>query len=551
MQLVLAAVQSRAQFGLAVLDGRRSDEAVWYVGRYARATAVPRRDTLTPRNSLSPPRRSRTAPSIPERVAADANAIPLAVAWFVVSDPAFAAGFRSLDRELSDYRLPVEGSIPGWLDGRLVRNGPGRFDVGGERVAHWFDGLAMLRAYEFTDGEVRYTNRMLRSEAYADAAEGEVVGQFATGESGVAKLLAWIRRLGPPTPTDNANVHVAKLDGEHVALTEVPRWVSFDAPTLETGGEFAFEDDLALHMTTAHLVEDPHRNEHVGHGIRFGRTSEHVVYRIPDGTRRRETIASVETDQPAYVHDCIATADHVVLPEVPLRIPILRSLSPFTSGLFDILDWQPERGTRLVVIDRDTGEVVADPTVDPAFTFHKANAYVDAGEVVVDVVEFDDAAIVEGLTFETLETEGFAGVPPGRLVRYRVDLESEAVTRTRLYDGAIEMPGVARENRTREHRYVYGQTTGREGANGLVKVDTDRGTAVEWWEQSVYVEEPRVVRRPGADREDDGVVLAPALDVDAERARLLVFDAETLTELARAEVPHHHPFGFHGRFFPR
>jgi carotenoid cleavage dioxygenase-like enzyme len=31
---------------------------------------------------------------------------------------------------------------------------------------------------------------------------------------------------------------------------------------------------------------------------------------------------------------------------------------------------------------------------------------------------------------------------------------------------------------------------------------------------------------------------------------LLVLDAATLDELARAPVPHHNPFGFHGRFFP-
>jgi carotenoid cleavage dioxygenase-like enzyme len=31
---------------------------------------------------------------------------------------------------------------------------------------------------------------------------------------------------------------------------------------------------------------------------------------------------------------------------------------------------------------------------------------------------------------------------------------------------------------------------------------------------------------------------------------LLVFDAETLTERARAPLPHAVPFGFHGRYFP-
>ena len=59
-----------------------------------------------------------------------------------------------------------------------------------------------------------------------------------------------------------------------------------------------------------------------------------------------------------------------------------------------------------------------------------------------------------------------------------------------------------------------------------------------------------MVRRPGADAEDDGVDLAPALDTDAERSVLLVFDAQTLSLLARAPLPHAVPCGFHGRVFP-
>ena len=132
-------------------------------------------------------------------------------------------GFRSLDQEVTDYRLPVEGSIPDWLDGTLVRNGPGKFEAGEKRFNHWFDGLAMLRRYSFADGEVRLTNRFLRTEAYERARSGELAGQFGTGESGWRKVLAWLRNLGPPTPTDNANVHVAAQDDVSVNDAETER----------------------------------------------------------------------------------------------------------------------------------------------------------------------------------------------------------------------------------------------------------------------------------------------------------------------------------------
>ena len=38
------------------------------------------------------------------------------------------------------------------------------------------------------------------------------------------------------------------------------------------------------------------------------------------------------------------------------------------------------------------------------------------------------------------------------------------------------------------------------------------------------------------------------LDASAGRSFLLVLDASDLSELARAEAPHHIPFGFHGQF---
>ena len=44
-------------------------------------------------------------------------------------------------------------------------------------------------------------------------------------------------------------------------------------------------------------------------------------------------------------------------------------------------------------------------------------------------------------------------------------------------------------------------------------------------------------------------MLSVVLDARAGRSFLLVLDAGTFEELARAEVPHHIPFGFHGQFF--
>ena len=464
----------------------------------------------------------------------------------VSTDIAYELGFRSVDREFVDRRLPVEGSLPDWLSGSLIRNGPGRFEIGDRRVTHWFDGLAMLRRYAFEDGEVRYTNRFLRTEAYERALAGETMGEFGT-DAGLRTPLKWLRALGPPAATDNAPVHVARIGGEFLALTEAPRRVAFDPVTLESRGEFAFGDELTVHLATAHHVVDGARGETVGYGLEFGRPHRFHVFRIPDGERRREPIGSVEATGPGYVHSVAVTADHVVLFETPLHVSLPRLLAPWNQGLLDGLVYRPERGTRIVVMDRHSGEVVAEPVVPPFFTFHHVNAFEDGG-IVADLIEFEDDGIVRALSFASLSEDAFAAAPDGRLVRYRIGHDGR-ISRRRLYDGGLELPTVPPAVRTHRHRYVYAQATDRRGANGLVKVDVDREVATEWWERGVYVEEPRMVPRPGGTAEDDGVVLATALDTVGERSLLLAFDATNLEELARAELPHVVPFGFHGRFF--
>ncbi|WP_254840734.1 carotenoid oxygenase family protein [Natronomonas marina] len=468
------------------------------------------------------------------------------------TDRAYELGFQSLSEseEYDANRLPVDGSIPGWLSGALIRNGPGSFEFGDERATHWFDGLAMLRRYGFDDGEVRYTNRFLRTDAYADAEDGGTAGEFATTGGVLEQARRWLAALGPPESTDNANVHVARFGDHYVALTEAPRRVAFDPVTLETRGEFRWTDDVPEHMATAHVTVDPVRRETVGYSTTFGRTPQYHLYRVPFGSAGRERFAAVDAEGPGYVHDCVLTENYAVLVEPPLRISILRALSPWGDGIFDAFEYDADRETRFLVVDRDTGDLVAERRGPPAFVFHHVNAFEDGDDLVVDLVAFEDAGIVDALSFDTLSGDAFAAAPPGRLDRYRLGLETDRVERSRRYDGGLELPTVPQSVRGREYRYAYAQATDREGANGLVKVDLERGTAVEWWERGVYVEEPRMVPHPDTDREDEGVVLAPALDTRRERSMLLVFDAETLTERARAPLPHALPFGFHGRFFP-
>ena len=463
-------------------------------------------------------------------------------------DAGFELGFTSLDSEVTDRSLTVEGSLPDWLDGTLIRNGPATFEVGGQRVDHWFDGLAMLHRFAFAGGAdaIRYTNRSLRSETYRRAMEtGEISGQFATGGG----YLQRVRQLLFDDPTDNCNVHVARVGDSLVAMTEVPRYMAVDPDTLETRGEFAFADALTGHLNCAHVVPDPHREETVGLLTTFGRPSSYTIYRLPDGERARQRVATIEVDQPAYVHSFGLTEQYVVLTEQPFVTRPTAFLKPGTDSFVDSYDWRPDRGTRFLVVDRETGDLVANATTDPWFVFHHVNAFEREGDLVVDIVAYPDADVVDGLYLDDA-AEWFERGQDGHLRRFRVQLDGQAVSSERRYDGC-ELPRVARGDRTREYRYAYVQGAADRDGNHLAKVDVTSGESQRWAESGTFVEEPIFVRAPDAERpSDEGCVLVTALNTTAECTDLIVLDGETLDERARAPLPHTVPFGFHGRYLP-
>jgi beta-carotene 15,15'-monooxygenase len=482
------------------------------------------------------------------------------------------SGFHSLHEETATT-LPVEGALPDWLTGSLIRNGPGAFYFrGGSAVDHWFDGLAMLYRFTFDPGNraggeasgdaVHYRNRFLETDALAAARAGKFEGGFATGETTLRSRLATFLT----DPYDNANIVVERVGGEYVALTESPRWVGIDPSTLATTGPREYDGAVpAGQLACAHLKRDPTTGALVNVDTAFGRTSKYHVYETTAPDDRRH-VGSVETDEPAYMHSFALTPRYVVLTEFPLRLNPLGFLKPGRQPPFiEQFEWQPDRGTRVVVIDRTSGEVVATPVTEPVFGFHHVNAFERAGgtELVFDLETVPDADTIDSLYLEELRG-GELDAIAGRIERFTVDLGATigrdryrageaTVERELRYEDGTALPTVSPAQWCREHRYIYAMSIDQpatEWATGVLKLDVKTGTATEFAAGGDYFGEPIFVPDPGGDRKDAGVVLTVVLDTDAERSRLLVLDGETFEERARATLPHAAPFDFHGRYFP-
>ena len=74
--------------------------------------------------------------------------------------------------------------------------------------------------------------------------------------------------------------------------------------------------------------------------------------------------------------------------------------------------------------------------------------------------------------------------------------------------------------------------------------------ALTWGALNQYPSEGIFVQRPGATKEDDGVLMAPVLDGTKNQSYLLILDAASMQELARAYVPIRIPYDVHGHWQP-
>jgi all-trans-8'-apo-beta-carotenal 15,15'-oxygenase len=62
------------------------------------------------------------------------------------------------------YRVEVVyGAIPPTLSGTLFRNGPGRFTLGGRRIAHPYDGDGLVASLAFKDGAAHFRSRFVQT----------------------------------------------------------------------------------------------------------------------------------------------------------------------------------------------------------------------------------------------------------------------------------------------------------------------------------------------------------------------------------------------------
>lgn len=468
--------------------------------------------------------------------------------------------FAPIQQEFTLTDLDVVGTIPDYLDGRYLRNGPNPIgEIDPERY-HWFIGDGMVHGIRIRGGKAEwYRNRWVRGPAAATAL-GEQAPAAAVGVSPIG-----------------ANTNVIGHAGKTIALVEGGLAIYELTDELDTVGVCDFDGTLTGGYT-AHPKRDPATGElhAVSYSFNRGNTVQYSVIGV-DG-RVRRTVDVTVTGSP-MMHDFSLTEQHVVFYDLPvtfdsaqavemlvprgLRLPARLLLSALI-GRVRIPDpitarqprrassdrrlpysWDPKYPARVGVMPRSGGNAdVRWFDVEPCYVFHPMNAYDDGDTLVLDVVRHPKMFATEHLG----PSEG-----PPTLDRWIVDLADGKVRESRVDDRAQEFPRIDERRVGKRYRYGYAPAIG-DGANGgdaLLKHDFRGGgtQARSFGADKVLAEFVFHPVSPGAE-EGDGVLMGYLYDRPSDRSELAILDAQTLQDVARVTLPHRVPAGFHGNWVP-
>jgi len=447
-------------------------------------------------------------------------------------EPALAVYADTVGSQAGD--AVVSGRLPADLQGSFYRNGPGRFELGGERYHHWFDGDGFAQRWTIAAGRVGHQGRFVETRRFHDES---AAGRFLYPSFGT-----WVARQGfrDNDTLNAANTNLLPFNGRVYALWEGGSATEVDPQTLATVGIQTWRDDLRAMPFSAHPKLDPQ-----GGMWNFGAlpgSGRIALFQIgADGRVLRTGL--VEVPQLAMVHDFAVSARHLVFMIPPY------DLQPGSDKSFAERHAWAERPLRIVVVAKDTLTVRQVFELPPRMVFHFGNAWEDGDCTRFDVVlhEGDVLSELGGL---------MAGERPARLqsrseaVQVCLDYAAGQARCSRLF-GAAEFPRVAPQVVGRRHRKLVLLGAGETLLSSVNLVDTDSGKVDGYrFGAGWQVEEHVLVPRRNARSETDGYLVGVAQDLRKGVGVLTVFDAAHVADgpLALARLPYRTPHCFHGNF---
>jgi len=239
--------------------------------------------------------------------------------------------------------------------------------------------------------------------------------------------------------------------------------------------------------------------------------------------------------------------------------PYILNMESLVHGetLMDALRWEPERGSCLLIVSRETGEQSAVVLVGNRYCLHFINCFEHEGRLMVDVLELDHPIYDQ----YQLVPDLFTGVCKGRPVRFEINVADQERMSTALidYQLAPDFPSIIPREFTRPYQdfWMLGiSATGKRGRKFFDQLaharwDCTKACDVYHAPRLHYLGgEPIFVGNP--DNEKAGAIICQLFDAESQRSSFAIFDAYKVSRgpiaVLRLKQPIH--LGFHASFHP-
>ena len=439
----------------------------------------------------------------------------------------------------------LEGALPAGLRGTLLRNGPGRFERGGERVPHWFDGDGGVLKVQFRNGQAVGSYRFVQSDATrAEEAAGRflrpVFGYLPAGGPSERSLL---RAKNP------SNTHIVDVGDRLLALYEGAGPVALKKDTLETIGPVDLGGLRAGESFTAHPHKDSDgRTFAFSFDPRPGFGVSVLELDAAGAIVKRRGLKTMATPP----HDFVSVGDYLIFVEPPVKMSPLGAIAGF-SPVADSLRFDAAGRTRIHVVKKDSLEEVGYGLAPPFSSAHFGGARVEADgslSFVAFVPPDNDPAGKSMARFTRGERVNVGGVP----TRFHIDAGTGRVLdQVQLADVRAEWPAVDERaaGQCKDDLWCATQSAQSGYFDGFARLDRYTGVADQCaLPAGVFTNE--ALFAPDADDADRGWLTALVYDSRVDRSEIWVMDAFDLQKgpVARLGLPTVVPFGFHGSFVP-
>ncbi|XP_012269184.2 carotenoid isomerooxygenase isoform X2 [Athalia rosae] len=348
------------------------------------------------------------------------------------------------------------GTFPHWLNGVLLRNGPGSLNVGDYNFEHLFDSSALLHRFAINDGRVTYQRRFVQTDVYKRnrAAQRIVFTEFGTKAvpdpcqcifSRVASIFNIEKSMA-----DNSMISIYPFGDEFYAFTEAPFMHRIDPETLETKDKIFISRHVALvnHTSHPHVMNDGSifnlglkvTARGLAYGVvRFstdreaaGDSEDPEKRSIFDRAKLVATVNARWSCNPSYMHSFGVTDNYFVIVEQPLSISIFTLVACRLKNepMSSCLKWYDKENTLIHLVSRKTGTKVKTFVAEAFFYLHIINQFEtkDGKNVVLDICCYRDAKMLDCMYVEVMKNAhknpNYAEMFRGRPLRFILPVES-------------------------------------------------------------------------------------------------------------------------------